>query len=448
MHRTIMRAAAAAAGAWLSLAAGGVSAGAAGVSSDTFAIQGGVIDRVVATVEDRAILKSDIDTELKRILVQTQRAEIPAAEEKTIRGEILNGLIAEALLAIQAERDKITVEDREVDARVDQMIEQNRTMLGGDDAFARQLAAEGLTLEGLKAIYRDKTRTRMIIDRFAYQKVGNDVRVSDREVREYYKAHVEELPKRPPTVNLAHILIVAKPSEAVLAAALDKISGIEKRLKAGADFAALAKETSDCPSAKFGGSLGTIRLEDLNNPAFEDAAHALAPGETSAPVLTDFGYHLIRVERVEGDMVTLRHILARAEATQRDLEAAATLAERVRAEIAAGGDFVAGAAKYSDDAATKSAGGMLGEVPIENLPESVRETLRGVAAGEIAPVIKDPKGFRILRVISWDEGRAYTYDEAKDELRRFIEQEKLELRLGEYVEELKKTYSVEIRGEA
>ncbi len=447
MRRTIITAAAAAA-VWLSVAGAGVPARAQEAPSGAYAVQGGVIDRVVATVEDRAILKSDIDTELKRILMQTQRTEIPASEEKAIREEILNGLVAEALLAIQAERDKITVEDREVDERVDRMIEQNKTMLGGDDAFARQLAAEGLTIEGLKAIYRDKTRTRMIIDRFAFQKVGSEVRVSDREIREYYKAHVAELPKRPPTVSLAHILVVAKPSDAVLAAALDRISAIEKRLAAGADFAELAKETSDCPSAKFGGSLGTIRLEDLNNPAFEDAALALAPGETSPPVLTEFGYHLIKVEKVEGEMVTLRHILARAEATPRDLEDAAKLAERVRAEIAAGRDFAGAAAEHSDDAATKNAGGVLGEVPVDNLPENVREMLRGVAPGETAPVVKDPKGFRILKVVSWDEGRAYTYDEAKDELRRFIEQEKLELRLGEYVEELKKTYSVEIRGEA
>ena len=445
MHRTGMVVAAAAV--WLSLAVGAASLPAGSASSDTAAAPEGVIDRVVATVEDRAILKSDIDVELKRILMQTRRTEVPAAEEKTIRREILDGLVAEALLAIQAERDKITVEDKDVEARVDQMIEQQKTMLGGDEAFARQLAAEGLTLEGLKAIYREKTRTRMIIDRFAYQKVGGEARVSEREVREYYRDHIDELPKRPPTVNLAHILIVPRPSDAVAAAALEKIAKIEKRLKAGEDFAALAGEASDCPSAKFGGSLGTITLEDLNNPAFEDAARALAPGETSGPVRTEFGYHLIKVEGVEGDKTTLRHILARAEAAPQDLENAAKLAESIRAEIASGADFAASAAKYSDDVATKNAGGVLGEVPIDNLPETVRETLRGVPAGGIAPVVKDSKGFRILKVVSWDEGRAYTYEEAKEELRRFIEQEKIEKRVGAYVEELKNTYSVEIRGD-
>jgi hypothetical protein len=113
-------------------------AAAAPAPPDTFAIQGGVIDRVVATVEDRAILKSDIDAELARILMQTKRTEVPREQEQSIREEILQGLIGEALLVIQAERENITVEDRDVDQRVEQIIEENKTTLGGDEAFNRQ----------------------------------------------------------------------------------------------------------------------------------------------------------------------------------------------------------------------------------------------------------------------------------------------------------------------
>jgi peptidyl-prolyl cis-trans isomerase SurA len=422
-------------------------AAAAPAPPDTFAIQGGVIDRVVATVEDRAILKSDIDAELARILMQTKRTEVPREQEQSIREEILQGLIGEALLVIQAERENITVEDRDVDQRVEQIIEENKTTLGGDEAFNRQLAAEGLTLETLKSIYREKVRSRMLIERL-YQKIGTDVRITERDVREYYNEHVAELPKRPPTVSLAHILIVPKPSRAVLEKARERITEIAEHLRKGEDFAALATEMSDCPSAKFGGSLGAIRLEDLNSPAFEDAAAALAPGDVSAPVLTEFGYHIIKVEAVDGDRVTLRHILARAEASPEDLAEAEKLAERVRDEILAGADFAEVAAERSDDAATKNAGGFIGEVPIDNLPEQVRETIRGVPAGGVAPVFKDDKGYRILKILGWNEERAYTYEEAKEELRRYIAEQKGQERLGGYVEELKKIYSVQIRGGA
>jgi peptidyl-prolyl cis-trans isomerase SurA len=422
-------------------------ASAQALQPDTASASETLVDKVVATIEDRAIMKSDVDNELKRFLLQAQRASLPADEEKNVRGEILNGLIADALMSIQAEKEDIKVDDKEVDAAVERTIDDNRTSLGGDDAFNAQLASEGLTIEGLRSIYREKLKNRMLIERLMYQKVMGDTKVTEGEVVAYYKTHGSELPQRPPTVSIAHILIVPKPSEAVLTKALEKITMIEGKVKEGGDFAALAKEYSDCPSAKFGGSLGLMNLDDLNNPAFEEAARKLTAGEVSPPVLTDFGYHLIKLEGVEGDKVNLRHILVRAQATPDDLENAAKLAEGVRSELLAGADFAAAAAKYSDDYGTKNSGGMIGEVPLENLPELFKETIKGVPAGEVAPVIKEAKGFRVVKVLSWNAGRAYTYDEAKDELRKVLAQQRIQERLGAYVEELKKDYFVEIKGD-
>ncbi|MDD4857863.1 MAG: peptidylprolyl isomerase [Candidatus Krumholzibacteria bacterium] len=406
-----------------------------------------IIDRVVATVEDQAIMQSDVENEVRRYLMQAQKTSLPADQEKEIRQEVLNSLVADALLAIQAERENVKIEDKEVDAAVEKAIDDNRTALGGDDAFMQQLAAEGLTLEGLRAIYADKLRGRMLIERFMYQKILPGVRVTEADVQDYYREHLTELPQRPATVTIAHILIVPKPSAAVLAKALERITAIESELKAGGDFAELAKKYSDCPSAKFGGSLGTINLADLNNPPFEEAARALAIGQVSRPVLTEFGYHLIKVEGIEGDKVALRHILVRAEATPEDSAAAAELAERVRGELVAGADFSEEAAKYSGDYATKNAGGLIGEIPLESLPDAFKDAIKGVPAGGIAPVVKETRGFRIVKIMNWNEGRVYSYDEAKDELQKLIEQQKLQERLATYIDELKKDYSVVIKGE-
>jgi peptidyl-prolyl cis-trans isomerase SurA len=406
-----------------------------------------VVDRVLATVEDRAILQSDVDNALKRYLLEAQRTSVPAEEEKEIKREVLNSLVADALLALQAEKDNIKVEETEVDAAIANAIEEKKTALGGDDAFTRQLAAEGLTVEGLRAMYREPIRTRLLINTFIREKVGPNIRVSEEDLKEYYDAHIAELPKRPATVAIAHILIVPKPSEAVLAKALEKITAIERKLKAGDDFAELAKEMSDCPSAKFGGSLGTLNLDDLNNPPFAEAARKLAVGQVSAPVLTEFGYHLIKIEGVEGDQVTLRHILVRAEAAPEDVTAAAALAERVRSAIAGGADFAKEAAQYSGDFATKDAGGVIGEVPLESLPDQFKDVIRELPSGGLAPVMKEARGFRIVKLLSRNEGRPYSFDEAKSELRRYIEAQRVEERIGSYIEELKKSYSVVIRGE-
>ena len=406
-----------------------------------------IVDGIVATVEDRAIFKSELDNEIRNYLIQSQRASLPPDEEKALRQEALNSLVATALLTIQADRDNLRIEDKELDAAMERWIEQKKTEIGGDDAFERQLAAEGLTMDALRERYRDNIRTLLLIDKIKYQKIMPGVQVTEAQVREYYKAHLSEFPPKEPTVSIAHILIVPKPSDAVLAKALERITTIEGKLKAGEDFAATAKAYSDCPSAKFGGSLGTLNLDELGNPPFAEAARKVAVGQVSGPVLTEFGYHLIKIEKVEGDQVTLRHILVRAEATPEDVEAASKLAERIRTEIAGGADFAQAAAKYSADYGTKDKGGVFGEVEIKKLPDKFKETIKGVPAGGLAPVMKEERGFRVVKVLAWNEAGTYTYDEAKNQVRRVLTEQKIMTKMNEYVEELKKSYAVAIKGE-
>jgi peptidyl-prolyl cis-trans isomerase SurA len=406
-----------------------------------------VVDRIVATVEDRAIFKSEVDNEIKNFLIQTQRTSLPPDEEKTLRQEALNSLIATALISIQAERDNLRVEDKELDAAVERWIEQKKTEIGGDDAFERQLAAEGLTMDMLRERYRENIRTLLLIEKIKYQKIMPDVQVTEAEVREYYKAHLSEFPQKEPTVSIAHILIVPKPSDAVLAKALEKITMIEGKLAAGEDFAAAAKEYSDCPSAKYGGNLGTLNLDELNNPPFAEAARKVAVGRVSGPVLTEFGYHIIKIEKVEGDQVTLRHILVRAEPKPEDVETARALAERVRAELAGGADFAKAASQYSGDYATKDIGGVFGAVEIKNLPEQFKEAIKDVPVGGLAPVMKEERGFRIVKVLGRNEAGTYTYDETKNQVQRLMTEQKIMEKMNAYVEELKKEYSVAIKGE-
>jgi len=401
------------------------------------------VDRIVATVEDRAIFQSEVDSEIRNFLMQAERTSLPPDEEKTLRQEALNSLIAMALLMIQADRDNIRVEDKDLEAAIDRWIEQKKTEIGGDEAFERQLAAEGLTMDALRDRYRDNIRTLLLREKIIYQKLLPDVKVTEAEVREYYKAHLSEFPQKEPSVSIAHILVVPKPSDAVLAKALEKITAIEAKLKAGSEFAATAKEYSDCPSAKFGGSLGTLNLDELGNPPFADAARTVAVGTVSGPVLTEFGYHLIKIEKIEGDQVTL----VRAEAAPEDVEAAAKLAERVRTEIAQGADFAQAAAQYSGDYGTKDKGGVFGAVEIKNLPDQFKEAIKGVPAGGLSPVMKEERGFRVVKVLSWNEAGTYTYDEAKDQVRRLLVEKKIMEKMGEYVEELKKNYDIAIKGE-
>jgi peptidyl-prolyl cis-trans isomerase SurA len=407
--------------------------------------KGEIIDRVVAVVEDRAVLQSEVDLEFRRMMLRANRTTIPLEEERRIREEIVNGLIAEHLMSVHAVKVGVEVKDEEIDSEVERLIEENKRALGGDEAFEAQLESEGITLTQLRSMYREKTRSNILVQRLMLREVRSEIQVTEGDVRKYYLERVDSLPMRPATVTLAHILLVPRVSELSRQAALEKVAAIEKKLQGGMDFAAAAKEYSEGPSAKYGGSLGYKKLGDFGSPEFTAAVRKLLVGGVSPPVLTRFGYHIIKLESVQGDEVLVRHILVKLESSREDFAATEAQAERIRREIIAGADFGEMAAEHSADDATKNNGGIVGEIAIANLPEFFLESIRNTKAGEVAPVIKEPNRYRIVKVLGRTPARRYTLEEARDELRRLLEEQKLQERFHDYVESLRKLYYVEMK---
>ncbi|NLF94519.1 MAG: hypothetical protein GX564_11595 [Oligosphaeraceae bacterium] len=119
--------------------------------------------------------------------------------------------------------------------------------------------------------------------------------VSEDAVKKYYDENKQRQFSQPAMFNAAHILIKYSetPSEQEKNSAREKLLGLKKQLAEGADFAALAKEHSDCPSKGQGGSLGDFS-EGQMVPEFEQALKTLKAGEISDPVETQFGLHLIK----------------------------------------------------------------------------------------------------------------------------------------------------------
>lgn len=405
-----------------------------------------LVDRVVAVVEDRAVMQSEIDVELRRYMMESNKRSLTAEEEALARSEILQSLVADILMTVHAEKLGVEVDDDEVEQRLDETIDNFKRQIGGEEAFQRQLEREGMTLSQLRSNYREKIKANILIRRLLRQEVMSDITVTEGEVRRYYREHAAELPTRPATVTLAHIKIVPDVSDSAADTSRAVIDDIWRRLQAGEDFAELAKTCSDCPSASYGGSLGYAKLADYDSPAFEKAVRGLTVGEVSEPVLTRFGWHLIRLEDVRGEEVLLRHILTRVESGTADIEAAAALARSVRDSIAAGADFGEMAARHSSDADTREQGGLIGEVPVEDLPEHIREVVAEVPDDGVSPVIREEEGFRIIRVLGRTAARPFTFEESREELRRVIENRKVQERLQGYVEELKKIYHVDVKG--
>ena len=410
--------------------------------------KGMIVDRVLAVVEGRAVLKSDLDLEYRNRLAQMQRTALTDEEEEQLREEILDALVSDLLLSVHAENVGISVSDEEVFEEVAKRLEEGKRVLGGEEAFTKQLELEGLTVEQLRSLWTEKIRARMMSERLMYSEVMRDVSVTEAEVRAYYGEHLQEIPKRPATVSVSQILLLPSASGPAVEEARGRIEEIETKLEAGGDFAELAKEFSEGPSAKNGGSIGYVRLEDLNAPQFEAAVRQLTVGETSGPVLTEFGYHLIKLEDVRGEEVLVRHVLIKVQSREDDWEAAGRLADSIRVELVAGADFAGAAERYSGDYKTRESGGYVGEVVLANLPEQFREAVRGVEVGDIAPVIREERGFRIVKLMGRAPEREYTFEEAREELEGLLERQKMQERMSDYIEGLKEKYYVEIRRES
>lgn len=200
------------------------------------------------------------------------RSEFLGTLENLAGAQILDQMISVRLL-LQASRKDGLVDDADVEQELAKLKGQFPT----EEEFQAALASNRLTLEGLK----EQIRARLALDRLAVK----GLTVSEEEIAQYFKENEEQLGE-PEQVRARHILVK---TEAEAQQVIDD-------LKAGGDFAALAAQRSQDPGSKDnGGELGFFRRGELV-PEFEQAAFALKPGEISAPVQTQYGWHVIQAE--------------------------------------------------------------------------------------------------------------------------------------------------------
>lgn len=256
------------------------------------AAQEGTTSNVVAVVNGTVIPRSDFDMEMSQVerkLMQNGQA-LDSERLAEIKEKVLDSLINRELLFQESHAKGIVVDAQEVSAKVQSL----RDRFPSPEEFEAALARMNITLEDLRSqLGKDMTIQKLVDDH-----ISATISVTEKEAEDFYKANPEAF-KQPEQVRARHILIKVDENapDEEKAAARKKIEEIRKKLTAGADFAALAKEESQCPSGNKGGDLGFFRRGQMVKP-FEDAAFALEPGKTSDIVETEFGYHLIQpVER-------------------------------------------------------------------------------------------------------------------------------------------------------
>lgn len=249
---------------------------------------------VVAKVNGTEIHKDELLERVTNIEAQA-RGAIETSSIDFYR-RVLDELVGAELLYQESQSKGFSVES----AEVDQQLETLKSRLPSEDAFQQALAAEGLTLESLRAqIEHD-----MSIQKLVEQSIAPDISVSDDELRAFYDQNSEQM-RQPDQLRVSHILKRVPPDASPEAknAAREEVAKLREQAANGADFAKLAREHSDDPgSAANGGELVISRGQTV--PPFEEAAFALEPGGLSNVVETQYGFHVIKLtEKLEGGVV-------------------------------------------------------------------------------------------------------------------------------------------------
>ena len=241
---------------------------------------------VVARVNGEDVKKADFERMIKTIEARAGQPIPPERRDEILRGA-LDQLIVYKLLAQECKTRGLAATDADVDAKLAELRKQFPT----EDAFSKALQERGLTLDGLKS----DARTDLSVSKLMDTEVASTPGPSDAEAQDFYAKNPDKF-KQEEQVRASHILIRVdeKADAATKKKAKDEIESVLKQARAGADFAALAREHSQDGSAAQGGDLNYFTKEQMV-PAFSNAAFALKPGQISDVVTTQFGYHIIKV---------------------------------------------------------------------------------------------------------------------------------------------------------
>lgn len=248
----------------------------------------------VAKINGTVITKKELDRAVKVLIAQNRLPQnLPADQLKDAENAALDQLISAELIYQAGQKTVI----KDIDKQVEEKIAQNRAKFPSAEEFEKALKTVEMTDKDLKEF----TRKDIVITSFIENNIVSKIKVSEADAKKFYDDNIDKF-KQDESVKASHILIGvdAKASDEEKKKAKEKAEALLKKIKAGEDFATLAKTESTCPSAKQGGDLGQFGKGQMV-PAFEKAAFALKPGEVSDVVETQFGYHIIKLtEKKEG----------------------------------------------------------------------------------------------------------------------------------------------------
>ena len=404
-----------------------------------------LLDYVVAVVDNEIILYSDVVEAVKMYRMQE-----PDEDAEDLPNQVLDSMIDTRVVLAYARRDSVRVPADRINGAVKEIIDQYTERAGSEEALEQLVTNSGMTMRDWNRLLRRQKEEELLQRRLEEDRFG-EVRVTGLEVAQYYETHYESIPSIPVNLDLSHIMISARPDPEIVAAMNARIDEIRRRIVDGEDFGDMARRYSeDLNSARNGGDLGFFTRGTFMAD-FEDAAFTLEPGQVSPTVQTDVGLHIIKLEERMGDQIRVRHILVQVSKTDEDDDRALETISMLRQRILDGDEsFAEAARKYSEDLASASAGGRIGEFLRDQLLPQYQAALDTISVNQMTEPIKvvdqNATSYHIMRLNGRTGGDKFTLDDHFQQITHLAKQAKWNRERERWLKDLRRELYIDERG--
>jgi peptidyl-prolyl cis-trans isomerase SurA len=313
----------------------------------------GVVDKSVALIGNDIVMLSDIESE-----AQMMRAR-GLSVDWNARCEILENFLVSKLFLTQAKLDSLTVNDAQVDAMLDQRINEVMTTLGGEQKTEEYF---GKPLYKLRQEWRNTLSDQSLIQEKQRDVASNTPKLTPRDIKKYCEeTPAEDLPMISTKYRIRQIGVYPD-REAAELAVKERLINLRERVVNGEKFSTLARLYSQDPgSMSKGGELG-MASRAIFWPAFSDAAMSLKVGQVSQVVETPDGFHIIQLIERDGDMFNARHILIKPQYTSEDRERGFRKLDSIRNLVLVDSlSFLDAARSFSEEKHSATSGGLMSD---------------------------------------------------------------------------------------
>jgi len=400
------------------------------------------IDSIVALVDDDVVLRSELDLAIKGIVdrIRQQGGDLPP--QHLLEKQVLERLIIRRLQLQRAYQTGIRISDADIDQSLLMLAQQNQ-----------------ITLMQLRSViendgedfgeFRQNMSEEMMTERLRQRVVNSMDPITDTEIEILLASENFQSGE----YNISHILIAlpegATPQQ--IAMQESKANNVHQQLDEGLDFASAAISYSGSQEALEGGLVG---WRDLNSVpvVFSDAIKNLRAGQFTVPIRSPAGFHIIKVNdyrdqsQVMATEFHARHIMIETN----DLITPRRAMEEIREihqKLKDGEDFEVLARENSDDISSANLGGDMGWFVPQAFGERMEQTLSAMQDGEISEPFQTESGWHIIERLGMRE-KDVTDESMRNAARNNLQQQKMDIEVERFLQQMRDEAFVEIRLES